>query len=78
VFTSLLFSVIVFFGVQLQGSFFVFAAVYYLTTMTGIVLAYAVTAMVPSVEAASVSPQSLEHDITSHNSLEPALFPARC
>jgi len=53
VFTSLLFSVIVFFGVQLQGSFFVFAAVYYLTTMTGIVLAYAVTAMVPSVEAAS-------------------------
>ena len=32
VFTSLLFAAIVFFGVDLQGSFFVFAATYYLTT----------------------------------------------
>jgi len=51
-FTSLLFSVIVFFGVQLQGSFWIFASVYYLTTMVGIVLAYAVAALVPNMEAA--------------------------
>merc|ERR1719231_1572310 len=52
VFTSLIFSVIVFFGVNLQGSFFIFASVYYLTTMVGIVLAYAVAALVPNMEAA--------------------------
>jgi len=53
IFTSLLFSVIVFFGVNLQGSFWVFASVYYLTTMNGITLAYAVAALVPSMDAAN-------------------------
>lgn len=53
IFTSLLFSVIVFFGVRLQGSFWVFASVYYLTTMNGICLAYAVAAIVPSMDAAN-------------------------
>ena len=53
IFTSLIFSVIVFFGVQLQGSFFVFASVYYLTTMNGICLAYAVAALVPNMDAAN-------------------------
>ena len=52
-FTSLLFSVIVFFGVRLQGSFWIFAAVYYLTTMVGIVLAYAVASLVPNIDAAT-------------------------
>merc|ERR1719231_1271533 len=52
VLTSLLFSVIVFFGVKLQGSFLIFASVYYLTTMVGLVLAYAVAALVPNMEAA--------------------------
>jgi len=51
VFTSLLFSAIVFFGVQLQGSFWVFATIYYLTSMVGICLAYAVAAISPTMEA---------------------------
>ena len=38
--TSLLFALIVFFSCSLQGSFLVFALVYFLTTMTGICLAY--------------------------------------
>jgi len=53
IFTSLLFSCIVFFGVQLQGSFWTFASVYYLTTMNGITLAYAVAAVVPNMDAAN-------------------------
>ena len=53
IFTSLLFSVITFFGCQLQGSFWVFASVYYLTTMCGICLAYAVAAIAPNMEAAN-------------------------
>mmetsp|Transcript_39168 Transcript_39168/g.76453 ORF Transcript_39168/g.76453 Transcript_39168/m.76453 type:complete len:636 (+) Transcript_39168:128-2035(+) len=51
--TSLLFCVIVHFGCALQGNFFVFAASYYLTTMLGIILAYAVAALAPTMEAAN-------------------------
>lgn len=53
IFTSSLFSCIVFFGVQLQGSFWTFFAVYYLTTMNGITLAYAVAAVAPNMDAAN-------------------------
>mmetsp|Transcript_90019 Transcript_90019/g.280168 ORF Transcript_90019/g.280168 Transcript_90019/m.280168 type:complete len:621 (+) Transcript_90019:92-1954(+) len=51
--TSLTFSAIVFFAMRLQGSFVVFAATYFLTTMVGIVLAYAVAAFAPTMEAAN-------------------------
>ena len=51
--TSLLFALIVFFSCSLQGSFLVFALVYFLTTMTGICLAYGVAAVVPTMEAAN-------------------------
>ena len=51
--TSLLFALIVFFSCSLQGSFWVFALVYFLTTMTGICLAYGVAALVPTMEAAN-------------------------
>jgi len=53
VFTSLLFACITFFGCNLQGSFWVFASVYYLTTMCGICLAYAVAAIAPNMDAAN-------------------------
>ena len=53
VFTSLLFACITFFGCNLQGSFWVFASVYYLTTMCGICLAYAVAAVAPNMDAAN-------------------------
>jgi len=53
VFTSLLFSVCVFFAMSLQGSFLVFWIIYFLTTMVGIVLAYAVAAVSPTMEAAN-------------------------
>lgn len=51
--TSLLFCLVVFFSCGLQGSFGVFLAVYFLTSMIGIVLAYAVASAVPSMEAAN-------------------------
>lgn len=51
--TSLLFSIIVFFGCNFQGSFGIFFFVYYLTTMLGIILAYAVAALVPTMAAAN-------------------------
>ena len=51
--TSTLFSVTVFWSCSLQGSFFIFAVTYYLTTMTGIVLAYGVAALVPTMDAAN-------------------------
>ena len=44
---------IVFFGCNLQGSFLIFIAVYFLTAMIGIVLAYAVAAAVPTMDAAN-------------------------
>jgi len=51
--TSLVFCVIVYYGVSLQGSFGIFFFIYYLTTMIGIILAYAVAAIVPTMEAAN-------------------------
>jgi ATP-binding cassette subfamily G (WHITE) protein 2 len=51
--TSLLFTIIVFFGCAFQGSFIIFFATYYLTTMMGIILAYAIAAIVPTMEAAN-------------------------
>mmetsp|Transcript_89480 Transcript_89480/g.164037 ORF Transcript_89480/g.164037 Transcript_89480/m.164037 type:complete len:645 (+) Transcript_89480:87-2021(+) len=53
VITSLLFCLITFFGIQLQGSFFVFLATYYVTAMTGIVLAYVIASVAPNMEAAN-------------------------
>jgi ATP-binding cassette subfamily G (WHITE) protein 2 len=51
--TSLLFTIIVFFGCAFQGSFIIFFVTYYLTTMMGIILAYAIAAIVPTMEAAN-------------------------
>jgi len=51
--TSLIFSVIVFFSMGLQGSFGVFLLTYYLTTMIGIVLAYCISSLVPDLGAAN-------------------------
>jgi hypothetical protein len=51
--TSLVFAVLVFFSLSLQGSFFIFALGYFLTTLLGIVLAYAVAAVAPNMEAAN-------------------------
>uniref|UniRef100_A0A7S3YX25 ABC transporter domain-containing protein n=1 Tax=Lotharella globosa TaxID=91324 RepID=A0A7S3YX25_9EUKA len=53
VFTSLIFTVIVWWSVDFQGSFGVFIFTYYLVSMTGIVLAYFIAAIVPTMEAAS-------------------------
>jgi ABC-type multidrug transport system ATPase subunit len=53
VITSLIFSLMIFFPLKLQGSFFVFLAAYFLTTMIGIVLAYTVAAIAPNMEAAN-------------------------
>jgi hypothetical protein len=52
-FTSSLFTVIVFFGMRLQGSFLIFALIYFLTSMTGIAIAYAVASVAPTMEAAN-------------------------
>jgi hypothetical protein len=49
----LLFSLLVFFPLKLQGSFFIFAFIYFLTSMIGIVLAYAVAAVAPNMDAAN-------------------------
>lgn len=51
--TSLVYCIPVYFGVALQGSFLVFVLSYYATTMCGIVLAYMVAALVPTMEAAN-------------------------
>lgn len=51
--TAAVFSIVVFFGLSLQGNFFVFAFIYYLTAMCGICLAYAVAAVAPTMEAAN-------------------------
>jgi len=51
--TSTVFSVVVFFAMKLQGSFLLFAVTYFLTSMVGIVLAYAVAAVAPNMEAAN-------------------------
>jgi len=51
--TSLVFSAVVFFAMSLKGSFLIFVAVYFLTSMVGIALAYAVAAVAPNMEAAN-------------------------
>ena len=48
-FSSNVFSLIVFFGLKLTGNYGIFMATYYLTTLIGIILAYAVSAAVPSL-----------------------------
>lgn len=48
-FTSTLFCVIVFLGLKLTGNFGIFLCIYYLTTLIGVILAYAVSAAVPSL-----------------------------
>mmetsp|Transcript_27729 Transcript_27729/g.31168 ORF Transcript_27729/g.31168 Transcript_27729/m.31168 type:complete len:701 (-) Transcript_27729:361-2463(-) len=52
IFSSFVFSVLVFYGVQLTGNFGIFFVVQYLTTLIGVILAYAVSAAVPSLDAA--------------------------
>jgi ATP-binding cassette subfamily G (WHITE) protein 2 len=51
--TSFVFAATIFFGVGLQGSFWIVALTYFVTTMSGICLAYAVAALVPSMDAAN-------------------------
>jgi ABC-type multidrug transport system ATPase subunit len=51
--TSIIFCLITFFSLDLQGSFFVYTFAYFLTAMIGIVLAYAVAAVAPTMEAAN-------------------------
>mmetsp|Transcript_9075 Transcript_9075/g.13614 ORF Transcript_9075/g.13614 Transcript_9075/m.13614 type:complete len:649 (+) Transcript_9075:58-2004(+) len=53
IFTSLVFSITIFFALDLQGNFGIFLIVYYLTAMTGIVLAYFIAAAVASLDAAN-------------------------
>lgn len=48
-FTSGLFAVIVFYGMKLTGNFGIFFVTYYLTTLIGVILAYAISAAVPSL-----------------------------
>lgn len=49
VFTSALFSVVVFFGLKLTGNLGLFFVNYYLTTLIGVILAYLFAAVVPSL-----------------------------
>mmetsp|Transcript_15167 Transcript_15167/g.39028 ORF Transcript_15167/g.39028 Transcript_15167/m.39028 type:complete len:620 (-) Transcript_15167:218-2077(-) len=51
--TSFVFSLIIFFAMHLQGSFFLFVLVYFETAMVGICLAYLVAAIAPNMEAAN-------------------------
>jgi len=51
--TSLVFSAVVFFAMNLKGNFLIFVAIYFLTSMVGIALAYAVAAIAPNMEAAN-------------------------
>lgn len=53
IFTSFIFCAITFWGIALQGSFLIYVLGYFLTTMLGIVLAYAVAAVAPNMEAAN-------------------------
>eukprot|EP00227_Mantoniella_beaufortii_P007206 CAMPEP_0197606508 /NCGR_PEP_ID=MMETSP1326-20131121/45194_1 /TAXON_ID=1155430 /ORGANISM="Genus nov. species nov., Strain RCC2288" /LENGTH=625 /DNA_ID=CAMNT_0043174433 /DNA_START=168 /DNA_END=2045 /DNA_ORIENTATION=- len=52
-FVSLIIACIVFYAVDLQGSFLVFWLVYYLTLGNGVVLAYLISALAPNMEAAN-------------------------
>lgn len=51
--TTLVFCVIVFYTCSFQGSFWIFVGTYYLTSMIGIVLAYAIASAVPTMDAAN-------------------------
>jgi len=51
--TSLTFCCIVFWSMSLQGNFGIFLVIFFLTNMVGIVLAYAVAAVAPTMEAAN-------------------------
>lgn len=51
--TSFVFSLVVFYAMKLQGNFLLFVVTYFLTSMVGIVLAYAVAAVSPNMEAAN-------------------------
>ena len=53
IFTSLMFTVVIYWGVGFQGNFGVMALIYYLTTMISVALAYAIAALAPTLEAAS-------------------------
>jgi hypothetical protein len=52
-FTSLVFTIVVFFGCDLRGSFGLFFLSYYLTTLVGVILAYAFSAFFSSLSAAN-------------------------
>ncbi|KAK9808054.1 hypothetical protein WJX73_010576 [Symbiochloris irregularis] len=51
--SSLIFSFLVFFPLKLAGSFGLFFCAYYLTTIIGIVLAYVIAALSPTMEVAN-------------------------
>jgi ATP-binding cassette subfamily G (WHITE) protein 2 len=53
VLNATIFSIVIFWALDLQGSFFVFAFIYYLAAMCGICLAYAIAAVAPNMEAAN-------------------------
>ena len=53
IFTSLLFVMVVYWGVQFQGSFGVYMLAYYLISMVSIALAYGIATIAPTMDAAS-------------------------
>ena len=53
IFTSLLFVMVVYWGVQFQGSFGVYMLAYYLISMVSIALAYSIATVAPTMDAAS-------------------------
>eukprot|EP01025_Chloroclados_australasicus_P023816 TRINITY_DN2402_c0_g1_i2.p1 TRINITY_DN2402_c0_g1~~TRINITY_DN2402_c0_g1_i2.p1 ORF type:complete len:652 (-),score=93.43 TRINITY_DN2402_c0_g1_i2:504-2429(-) len=55
VIASLLFAVVVFFAVQLQGSFFIFWLGYFISLCVGIMLAYFVAAISPNMDVANAA-----------------------
>mmetsp|Transcript_23038 Transcript_23038/g.46895 ORF Transcript_23038/g.46895 Transcript_23038/m.46895 type:complete len:182 (+) Transcript_23038:73-618(+) len=53
IFTSLLFIVVIYWGVELQGNFGVYMLSYYLITMVSIALAYGIAAFAPTLDGAT-------------------------
>lgn len=53
IFTSLFFVMAIYWAVQLQGSFGVYVLAYYLISMTSMALAYAISALAPTVDSAN-------------------------
>jgi ABC-type multidrug transport system ATPase subunit len=53
VFTSLMFMLMVYWGVGFQGNFAMMGLIYYLTTMISVALAYAIASLAPDVDTAS-------------------------